>query len=133
MAFWDRLKKRKKDSEKTATPETREMKKETDEMVIKKKDESVRSQKLGVLLRPSVTEKTAKAGEENKYVFVVNKKSNKIDIKKEVETRYDVLVRSVNIINISGKKRHRGRQVGWKPGYKKAIVTLKEGQSIEIQ
>ena len=127
MAIWDKLRKKKAEPEKSETPEIEK------EVVTKKEDRSGRPQMLGVLLRPRVTEKTAKAGEENKYVFVASKESNKIDIKKAVEARYGVSVADVNIANIFGKERRRGRQIGWKQGYKKAIVTLKEGQNIEIQ
>ncbi len=88
---------------------------------------------LGVLLRPHLTEKTSSGAEKNKYVFVVSKDTNRIEVKKAVEARYQVEVARVNVVNTQGKERKRGRQVGWRPGYKKAVVTLEEGQTIEIQ
>ena len=88
---------------------------------------------VGVLRMPHITEKSAMLGGENKYIFLVGPRANKIEVKKAVEGRYGVSVRNVNILNMPGKERKRGRQIGWKPGFKKAIVKIKEGQTIEIQ
>ncbi len=88
---------------------------------------------LGVLRAPHITEKTSNLQKKNKYAFLINPRVNKIEVKRAVRSRYDVNAVSVNILNMPGKERRRGRQIGWKPGFKKAIVTLKEGQSIEIQ
>ncbi len=87
----------------------------------------------GVIRSPRITEKTSALVKENKYVFLVNSRANKVEIARAVRARYGVDTRSVNIVNIPGKERRRGRQIGWKPGFKKAIVKVKEGQSIEIQ
>lgn len=87
----------------------------------------------GVITRPHVTEKSANAGAENKYIFVVSAGSNKHLVKSAVEARYGVSVKKVAVLVMPEKKRMRGRQIGWRPGFKKAVVTLKEGQSIEIQ
>ena len=81
---------------------------------------------------PHITEKSAMLGGENKYIFLVGPRANKIEVKKAVEGRYGVSVRNVNILNMPGKERRRGRQIGWKPGFKKAIVKVKEGQKIEL-
>lgn len=88
---------------------------------------------FGVLQKAHVTEKTSLAASENKYVFAVSKDANKHQIKQAVEGRYGVGVKSVNIINLPGKERRRGNIIGWKPGMKKAIVKVKEGEKIEIQ
>ena len=81
---------------------------------------------------PHVTEKASILAEDNKYVFKVSDRSNKIEIKKAVKELYHVKVESVNIIKIHRKKKRVGRKFGWKKGYKKAIVEIKKGQKIEI-
>lgn len=82
---------------------------------------------------PIVTEKSNDALAGNKYMFCVNKKSNKIEIKKAVESIYNVKVTRVNIISMpKKKKRYRFKIEGYRPGYKKAVVTLKEGDTIAI-
>jgi len=86
----------------------------------------------GVLNAAHITEKTANSGT-NKYAFLVNRKANKAEIKRAIGSRYGVDVLSVNIVNLPAKERRRGRQIGWKPGRKKATVKIKEGQSIEVQ
>lgn len=88
---------------------------------------------LGVLRAHRVTEKSARLGEASTYVFIVNNDATKPAIRRSVEGRYGVTVRSVRTITTHGKERRRGNQVGWKPGIKKAMVTLKEGEKIEIQ
>lgn len=86
-----------------------------------------------VLASPHVTEKATDLEKDNKYVFEVFKKANKIEVKKAVEGLYDVNVEKVAIINIPKKKRRAGRQrEGWRKGYKKAIVQIRKGQKIEI-
>ncbi len=82
---------------------------------------------------PLITEKGTYLGEQNKYVFCVNKRANKHQIKKAVETIYRVHVKKVNIINMPRKKkRYRFRIEGYTSGIKKAIVTLQEGERIAI-
>lgn len=88
---------------------------------------------VGVLRSAHVTEKASHLGDENKYIFVVSPRAHKGEIGRAVESRYGVAVRSVHILNMPPKERHRGKQKGWKPGFKKAVVTVQEGQSIEIQ
>lgn len=85
-----------------------------------------------VLISPHITEKSSILAENNKYVFKVFPRSNKIEIKRAVEEIYDVDVLSVRIIRIPKKPKRFGRQEGWKKGYKKAIVTIKSGQKIDI-
>lgn len=85
------------------------------------------------LKEPHVTEKATDLEKANKYVFKVSKKANKPEIKKAVEGLYGVNVVNVKIINIPKKKRRvRRRTEGFKRGYKKAIIRLKEGDKIEI-
>lgn len=83
------------------------------------------------LNKPLVTEKSSNLLNQNKYVFEVTDKANKIEIKKVIQDMYGVKVISVNIVNIPRKKRRFGRNEGFKPGYKKAIITLAAGEKIE--
>lgn len=79
-----------------------------------------------------ITEKASVMAEQNKYVFKVNSAANKIQVKDAIEGLYNVTVTKVNILTLPGKTRKRGLTKGYKPGYKKAIVSLKEGDKIEI-
>ena len=85
-----------------------------------------------VLKRSWVSEKAADLGKNNKYVFLVEVTANKNEVKKEISRRYDVRVESVNTIRMQGKRKRFGNRFGRRPRFKKAIVTLKEGQKIEI-
>lgn len=85
-----------------------------------------------MLTHPLVTEKTSNLASQRKYVFRVDARGNKSEIRKEVERLYHVKVTGVNILAVKGKKRRVGRIEGRKPGFKKAIVTLKEGNTIEV-
>jgi large subunit ribosomal protein L23 len=77
-----------------------------------------------------VTERSMELADENKYFFKVNTDANKIDIRAAVESIYDVKVSSVNVMNRLGKKKRMGRspKVGRRANWKKAIVTLSEGE-----
>lgn len=88
--------------------------------------------KSKILKGPHVTEKSTDLTEHNQYTFKVFPDANKSEVKKAVENIYDVDVKKVRIINMPRKKRSTGRTEGWKSGYKKAIVKVKEGQKIEI-
>lgn len=85
-----------------------------------------------VLIEPWITEAATILAQENKYVFKVVKKASKNDVKKAIEELYKVAVISVRTISIPSKKRMRGRIEGRKAGIKKAIVKIKEGDSINI-
>lgn len=82
------------------------------------------------LLSSLLTEKSTVLAQHNKYLFKVHSNSNKHQIKNAIEGYYGVSVMKVNIIKIHPKKRIQGRTVGYKQGYKKAVVTLKEGDTI---
>jgi len=84
-----------------------------------------------ILISPHVTEKATDLESQNQYVFKVFPRSNKIEIRKAIEEVYGVKVVSVNIINVPRKPRRLGKTMGWKKGFKKAIVKIKEGQKIE--
>jgi len=85
-----------------------------------------------VLLRPLATEKGTYLGTQNKYIFEVAKSANKIEIKKAIHAVYGVLPLSVNIVNLLGKKVRYGKTRGKNKDSKKAIVTLKKNETIQI-
>lgn len=86
-----------------------------------------------ILIRPVVTEKSVNlAQQENKYTFYVDKKANKIEIKRAVEELFNVKVLAVNTMNVKGKKKRVGRSIGLTSERKKAIVTLRPGDRIDI-
>jgi len=86
-----------------------------------------------VLLRPLLTEKiTAMRESGNKVGFVVRAEANRIQIKRAVESVLKVRVERVNVLNVMGKTKRLGRFAGKKPDWKKAIVTLKEGEKLEM-
>lgn len=83
-----------------------------------------------ILKQIHVSEKASRLATMNKYTFRVAKSANKKEIKKHVEQMFNVKVESVSVINIPSKKRNIGRYVGIKSGYRKAIVSLMEGYTI---
>ena len=86
-----------------------------------------------IIYSPVITEKSAqKMQNENVYTFKVAKDATKTDIKKAIEEAFKVSVKSVNTLNTKSKRRRVGRYSGRTKTYKKAIVTLAEGSSIEI-
>lgn len=85
-----------------------------------------------VLKSPHIAEKATNLVSKNQYVFKVWENANKIETKKAIEDIYGVDVINVKIVNIPSKKRRLGRTAGFKKGYKKAIVRIKEGQKIEV-
>jgi len=86
-----------------------------------------------IIRRPIITEKATWLKEnENKYVFEVEKKCNKIEIKKAIEELFKVTVKSVRTYSTHGKVRSRGRFSGRRADWKRAIVQLEEGDTIEF-
>ncbi|MBI2062745.1 MAG: 50S ribosomal protein L23 [Candidatus Yanofskybacteria bacterium] len=85
-----------------------------------------------VILYPHITEKGALLGQDNKYLFKVAVGADKTEIKKAIESLYKVAVQKINVLYAHSKLRRVGRHEGHKPGFKKAIVTLKEGSKIDI-
>jgi large subunit ribosomal protein L23 len=86
-----------------------------------------------ILISPHTAEKALASQKLNQYVFKVSPKANKIIIANEVKKNYNVKVIKVNIVNVPKKARRVGRTQGFRTGYKKAIVTLAPGQSIELK
>lgn len=85
-----------------------------------------------VLLRPRMTEKAHFAISLGKYVFQVASSATKQSIKQSIENVYGVSVTAVNIVSTPRKRRVFGRSIGWKSAIKKAVVTLKKGESIDL-
>lgn len=92
---------------------------------------------MSMIVKPLVTEKMTSISEKSsRYGFIVSPKANKVEIKKEIEAMYNVTVLDVNTINYAGKNKSRYTKAGYIQGrtnaYKKAIVTLKEGDVIDF-
>jgi len=85
-----------------------------------------------VLLAPVVSEKSYSLITDRKYTFKVHKDAHKTQVRQAVEELFDVKVEKVNIVKVQAKPKRRGLIKGTRPGWKKAIVQLREGQSIEI-
>ncbi len=88
--------------------------------------------KYQIVKRPIVSEKSTKLAEERKYTFEVDRNANKIQIKQAIEELFGVKVEKVNVINGIPKARRMGLHSGFKARITKAIVTLKEGNKIDI-
>ena len=85
-----------------------------------------------VLLAPVVSEKSYSLITDRKYTFKVHKDAHKTQVRQAVEQLFDVNVENVNILKVQAKPKRRGLIKGTRPGWKKAIVQLREGQTIEI-
>jgi large subunit ribosomal protein L23 len=85
-----------------------------------------------VVIAPVVSEKSYSLIEDNKYSFRVHPRAHKTQIRQAVEELFDVKVESVNVLKVRPKPKRRGLSRGQKPGWKKAVVQLREGDRIEI-
>jgi large subunit ribosomal protein L23 len=85
-----------------------------------------------ILLAPVVSEKSYSLIEGDKYVFKVHSDAHKTQIRQAVEQLFEVHVLSVNVSTVPSKPKRRGQSVGRRPGWKKAIVQLRAGESIQI-
>lgn len=121
---------KKKQSDKKKSENVLEMVKEDQPVKTQSvlKDDTGRAHQ--VLKRYHLSEKTNFYASDGRYVFIVDKNTNKIEVKKAVEKVYDVHVVAVNIVNVKGKSRRYGRSLGRTQDWKKAIVTLKAGEKI---
>lgn len=89
--------------------------------------------KLEIIYSPVITEKSSALAEDGKtYVFKVDKRANKTQIKLAIEEAFGVKVKSVNTLNTKPKKKKVGKYTGLTKTYKKAIITLVDGQTIEM-
>ena len=144
MAFKDIFKKKQEEKKQVkAVKEKKEVKKEikkekpvspVSEVVSRPLKKKERTMNHGpVSLRSlHVTEKASDLLKDNRYVFKVFPEANKTEIKKSIESLYGVNVINVRTINVPRKARRMGKQTGWRKGYKKAIIKIKEGQKIEV-
>jgi large subunit ribosomal protein L23 len=85
-----------------------------------------------VLIAPVVSEKSYSLISDRKYTFKVHEDAHKTQIRQAVEELFDVQVQSVNVVKVQSKPKRRGLTRGRRPGWKKAIVQLREGHEIEI-
>ena len=85
-----------------------------------------------VLIRPVISEKSYEQITQNKYTFQVHADAHKTQVRQAVEELFDVKVVGVNIVKVQPKPKRRGVTKGHRPGWKKAIVQLKPGQTIEV-
>lgn len=133
MGIFDRFKKEKKpevsEREEKGTGEKKQDKKKKEASKTKAK---IHSAAYRVIINPHISEKASFLSEQNKYVFIVSKKATKSEIARSIFDIYNVKPKSVRIINVLGKKRRYGRTRGKTSDYKKAIITLPKGKSIQI-
>jgi large subunit ribosomal protein L23 len=85
-----------------------------------------------IIKYPIITDKATRLLENNKYSFVVDRYSDKLTIKASIEYLFDVKIIKINTCRLPRKKKRVGKYIGWKPQYKKAIVTLSEGDVINL-
>ncbi len=85
-----------------------------------------------IIKKPIISEKTMELSKINKYVFLVDRQANTCEIKKGIKSIYKVDVESVNVINQKGKVKKSGRGASRRPSSKKAVVTIKKGQTIDV-
>lgn len=135
MAFWRNVLKKEQKRKDTARSETAPVSPRPagDAEIASPPMQAGASSYARILRSPHITEKTARAGETGTYAFKVSPYANKNTVKQAVERRYGVGVARVRILQTPAHARVRGNIVGWKPGFKKAMVTLKSGERIDIQ
>jgi large subunit ribosomal protein L23 len=85
-----------------------------------------------IIKYPIITDKATRLLENNQYSFIVNPKSDKLTIKEAIEYLFNVKVTKVNTCHLPRKQKRIGKYIGWKSQYKKAIVTLSEGNTINL-
>ena len=85
-----------------------------------------------IIVRPLITEKSMKLVDEGKYTFEVKQGANKVEVKKAVEELFKVDVTAINMMNTQRKRRRVGKYEGLRPAVQKAIVTLAEGQKLDV-
>lgn len=135
------LKKTKKDDKATAEkkvakkPAKKTAEKKADKKVAEKKTAkklSVSAAKAGIVLRPVVTEKSARLASEGKYVFAVAKTANRVAIRQAIKELYGVMPTSVNVSTVRGKAVRRGKIRGKRSSWKKAIISVPSGSLLNV-
>lgn len=140
MGFFNKFKKEEKKEKKPVVKKTKPILKAPEKKPVEKIEKTEAPKVLKkefsnawkVLVNPLVTEKSTALNAQNQYVFKVAPDASKSEIKKAVRDLYGVKVERVNIINLPGKTRRVGRNQGFRSGFKKAVVSIAAGQSIEI-
>lgn len=107
-------------------------KKEVKESAAKKTESALAVLEFGIIVRPVITEKSTLLNEQGKYVFEVKESASKQDVRRSIEKQFKVHVEKVNVVNLPSKIRMRGAIVGHVSGYKKAIVALRTGETIDL-
>lgn len=133
MGILDKVTKKddaKKPAKKAAKPAAKKESKKKEKKSVVKAD--IHSSAYKVLMQPHVTEKAARFENEGKYVFRVSLSSTKEDVKKAIAKVYGVTPKKVHVQNVLGKKSRSGHKNRKPATYKKAIVTLAQGDSIQI-
>ena len=85
-----------------------------------------------IIIEPVISELSTIMAEEDKYVFVVRPDANKIEIKYAIEKLFNVGVKKVNVINVMGKRKRMRFKIGKRSDWKKAVITLNQGDKIEF-
>jgi len=86
-----------------------------------------------VIIRPLLTEKLTNLSEQqNQYGFIVDRRANKVEIKRAIEQKFDVEIASIRTMNVMGKMKTLGRFTGRRSNWKKAMITLKKGHKITL-
>ncbi|MFA6594513.1 MAG: 50S ribosomal protein L23 [Candidatus Buchananbacteria bacterium] len=102
------------------------------EAKLREEKSGVKNSVYGILIAPLLTEKTAAGEAKNQYVFAVEAKATKNEIKKAIESRYGLKPLNVNVLNIRGKFVRFGQRFGQRKSWKKAVITLPKGKSINV-
>lgn len=113
-------------------PVAKVVRKETRPSKVSKVNKEDTKEAYHILIKPIISERATFLGAAGKYIFEVSSRANKIEIKKAMKSLYGVSPMKVNIINVSGKETTYGRTRGRTKNWKKAIVTLHEGDKIEL-
>jgi large subunit ribosomal protein L23 len=87
---------------------------------------------IEIIKYPIITDKATRLVENNQYSFIVDRYSNKTQIKTAIEYLFSVKIQKINTCRLPRKKKRVGKSIGWKPQYKKAIVTLASGNVINL-
>jgi len=127
MSIFNKFKKEESKDKKEQTTN-----KKKSEKKVEKSKAKVESLAHKILLYPKISEKATYLGEENKYVFIVSRKANKKEIKQAIKDVYGIKPLSVKTVKVGGKERRYGKVQGKTVGYKKAIVALPKGETIQL-
>ncbi|MFH0857139.1 MAG: 50S ribosomal protein L23 [Candidatus Magasanikbacteria bacterium] len=128
MGILKRTKKTEEETQKNEAP-VKDTKKKVSE---KKATREVKGDAYKILEHTLVSEKTNRYEADGKYTFLVSSEANKVEVKKAIKALYGITPKSVNMINVEGKKKRFGRALGKRKDYKKAIVTVNKGDKLNV-